>query len=438
MQLLPHSAALLGALLREGDWRTIARQARARLSGSRSPLPDSLAPHPRPAGVRAPNAPSKSVLAIRPSFRRDGAPISQFELAAGLQERGWNIVAAAPEGGPLGERYEAAGIEAIVSGELSASPVLYSAYEKQVGQIANFLKASSASLVFASTVDCYPIVDAARIAGVRTVWNIRESEPWRLRLADRNPKIAARALAAFDYPEALIFVAQASQAQWRAFAPATKQSVIYNAHFPIKDAAIGERSELRTRLGWGEDEIILLSVGTVCERKGQTDLVDAMKSLPPDLIKRTRAIFIGSVEAPYRDRILRNVSDVTRAHCNFVGPVDNPLEYIAAADMLINTSRSEAFPRVFIEAAKYKTPIIATPVDGAGERLREGVSARFYEPAAVSRLVDLISELCNDPHQKRRLAAAAHEALITQWTYDDMVNAYDKLLAKAAGIENAV
>ena len=53
----------------------------------------------------------------------------------------------------------------------------------------------------------------------------------------------------------------------------------------------------------------------------------------------------------------------------------NAIEYIYAADVLLQPSRSEALPRTILEAMALKTPIIASDVDGIPELVEDGMSA---------------------------------------------------------------
>jgi glycosyltransferase involved in cell wall biosynthesis len=138
-----------------------------------------------------------------------------------------------------------------------------------------------------------------------------------------------------------------------------------------------------------------------------------------------RVAFIGRGENDYADvvrKMLGRAADVTQ----FVGESDMAPAAIAAADILVNTSRSEAFPRTFIEAGNGHTAIIASAIDGTTERLKDEVSALFYNPGDPAALARHVVRLANAPDERARLAKGAHTALIANWTYQEMIQSYDQ------------
>ena len=117
----------------------------------------------------------------------------------------------------------------------------------------------------------------------------------------------------------------------------------------------------------------------------------------------------------------------------FAGEIDDASAYIRAADILVNTSRSEAFPRTFIEAAAGETAIIATAIDGALERLIDGQSALLYPPGDIAALRAHIAGLVGSQTTRARLARQAHIDLIESWTQRDTLDAYREEISYALG-----
>ena len=106
---------------------------------------------------------------------------------------------------------------------------------------------------------------------------------------------------------------------------------------------------------------------------------------------------------------------------------------IAAADALVCSSRSEAFPRTLLEAASLGTPIIATALDGTKERLADGESALLYPPVDVDALARLLERLTADRGSWSKLAEIARARVTQAWTHQDMIAAYAGLVRKALG-----
>jgi glycosyltransferase involved in cell wall biosynthesis len=370
---------------------------------------------------------------VGPSLSRDGAPLSQLELARGLSSAGVSVEALSPTDGPLRATYEASGIKLSLCEELTCSPVVPSWYEADVARLAELLDRQRPDALFVNTIDCFPAVDAAALAGIPAIWNIRESEPWRERLADRHPAIAARALASLAYCDALVFVADSSRNTWSQFISPHRTHLIHNAAHPSVVSGVpstDERHDIRAALGARPDDVLVVSIGTLCPRKGQVDLARALSLLPTHLLSRLRTAFIGRADLDYPATIESALAAAPTAHVRFLGETKDAARYAAAADILVNTSRSEAFPRTFIEAAAGRTAIVAANIDGAAERLRHGVSAMLYTPGDIPDLAAKL-EAASDAAVRARLADGAHAALIADWTYDQMIAAYKQLVGGA-------
>lgn len=364
---------------------------------------------------------------IGTTLRLDGAPLSQFELACGLASRGFDVSVVVKEDGPLRNRYLANGILVDLMPELTCSASVPAWYESDVSQLARSLCAKAPSLIIASTIDAFEAIDAARIAGIPSLWNIREDEIWRARLADRHTAIAARALAAFAYPAAVVFVTAASMKAWQEFVPADRRHVIYNASSLRADMYDRDAAQvLRTRLGIAPNEQMAVSVGTLCERKSQVDFARAVALASAQI----RPVFVGKAEPGYREKIEAALGDALPLAI-FTGALPDAGEIIAAADMLVCSSRFEAFPRTLLEAAALGTPIIATSLEGTKERLRDGDSALLYPPGDPAWLCRLLNQLATDAGLGRKLAETASARVTQSWTHENMIAAYANEVRKA-------
>lgn len=426
------AARTFATLLAAGDVQAIYRRLYARSVGRPPLLPQALEPLVTPKGPEraAARVGERRAIMMSPSLGLTGAPISQAELAAGLAARGWTLTVWTKSDGPTRRLYDEAGLTLRVEPLLEIAQSTPAAYERGVEALATLISKAGAPLVYANTIDMFPAIDAARRAGAPSIWNIRESEPWRQRLADRHVHVAARALAALSYPESVVFVADAAARAWRAFTQGDAR-VIYNAPHP-RLLQTRDRIAARKRLGARDGTFIFLAVGTLCARKGQRDIARALADIDGSVLEQIEVVLVGDAEADYARLFERSLSPRTAAHIRRLGPIEDPSDLFVGADALLNTSRSEAFPRTFIEAAAAGLPILATDVDGAGERLKDEASALFYAPGDALHLSAQMSRLATDAAIRRRLVDGARSALVTSWTFDDMISAYDAAFAQAA------
>lgn len=91
-----------------------------------------------------------------------------------------------------------------------------------------------------------------------------------------------------------------------------------------------------------------------------------------------------------------NVEDVVFP----LGEKANPYPYIAKADLLVNTSISEACPYVINEAKILGTPVVCTDFGSAKEFVDYGING-FYEPIEI--ISDRIIWLIDNPHELSRI-----------------------------------
>ena len=222
----------------------------------------------------------------------EGASISLKELVIGLTHRQFiTSEVVAFEDGPLRAEYESHGIPVRVLPSAQHKVFTLKLLSMEVERLALTIQASGAGLVFVNTLLNFPAILAAERAGVPSIWNPRESEPWDSYFRFLPDPVAQRAIAAIGLPRKVVFVAHATRKVWKDFDVRGSFEVIHNGinlnRFPSRgDAA--ERAHCRKALGLKADSIAILCVGTLCDRKGQMDLVAAYASLPEAISNRVQ------------------------------------------------------------------------------------------------------------------------------------------------------
>lgn len=309
---------------------------------------------------------------------RTGAPLVVAEVVAALSP---DIVPTvySPHDGPLREYFERLGVT--VTGTLDVR-----GYD----------------LVVANTVLTWEAVEAADRHGVPSVWVVYESDPAYFNV----PQAVGEAL---RKPRAVVFPSRATASVYADYCR-DRTRVVY---FVVSPPVVRDRTEARVRLGL--DGVVALAVGTVEERKNQRDLVQAARGLP------LTAVLIGRVA---HDDQVRHAPPNVRVD----GPVADPSWHYAAADVFVSCSKTEALPRVHMEAAVNRLPILTTPCFGVREMVRDGVNGRFYRPGRVKELRELLI-LSLDPEFRAKLVSP----LLNMPTFPKMVRQYEQILREAAG-----
>lgn len=257
------------------------------------------------------------------------------------------------------------------------------------GQDAGILAAAARPFVPAPLVLTRHVLDEPD-----TVWRERLRARWALAAARRADAVMAVSSASADY------LARS------AVIPRSSIEVVLNgidvARFDRSDLA-RERSEIRRRIGITPAERLVLVVAALRRGKGHEVLIEAW----PDLHRRLpglRVVFVGGGDrqAELEARCRRVGAAVT-----FLGWRDDVAELLAASDLVVLPSFSEACPTVLMEAAAAGRPVVATKVGGVAEIVDHGRTGFLIEPGDAPGLAEAIGAILSCSQRARSFARAA-------------------------------
>jgi O-antigen biosynthesis protein len=372
------------------------------------------------------------------NLNHEGAPNSQFELTVGLARRGIiEPIVLSPVDGPLRSRYEEAGIHVRIIRSPLADCESLASFRKRQEELAAYLRDLGTEVVYGNTLQTFWAIDAGERAGLPTIWNPRESESPETYFNFLVPELRNSAYACFDHPYRVIFVAHATRQNWSRFERRFNFAVIHNglnlSRLEANLAAV-DREDARRGLGIAPGEVAVVLIGTVCERKGQLDLVRAFADMSADGADRLRAVVVGDRPGPYSDAIHDEIGRLPlhlRERLVVVSETDNVAFYYQAADIALCTSRIESYPRVVLEAMACGLPVVTTPTFGIREQVRENVNALFYEAGDNSALASALDRLIKDGELREALAVNSRQILETLTSYPEMLDRYGKIFREA-------
>ncbi|MGZ4676276.1 MAG: glycosyltransferase family 4 protein [Acidimicrobiia bacterium] len=200
---------------------------------------------------------------------------------------------------------------------------------------------------------------------------------------------------------------------------------------PPRDDA--ERIEARAHLGLPVDARIVLGASRLVPRKGFDVLVDALGSLPGDVVV---AIVGGGRDRRRLERRAeaRGVADRVR----FLGRVsdaDLPVAH-RAADVFAMLCRdrwgaleAEGFGIVFLEAGASGLACVAGRSGGSHEAVLDGGTGYVVDPRDVDGVAAHLRRLLDDPALRTRFGAAARARAESEWSYDRRVEPLARLAA---------
>ncbi len=378
------------------------------------------------------------VLMCSNALEYTGAPLHQYEIAVQLadQEKIEPVIFSVNDG-PLREAYEQKGIRVIVKNNPLINIYQREQYDLALTDFAQELQLSCYDVVYANTLENFFMVDCAQKVGVPSIWNVHESEAWQTYFNGFGGEIAARALECFRYPYRVIFVADATRNIYLPLNSHHNFTVIHNGMDVQRFKLVAEqwnRSDAREALNIQASEIVFLLLGTVCERKGQQDLVKALALLPHQYHSRIRCFIVGdrpSIYSAQLTTLVQQLPPVLQSKITLVPETPETPKYYQAADIFVCTSRVESYPRVILEAMAYNLPIITTPVFGISEQVRPGVNGLFYTPNKPEELAENIIKLLENETERQRLADNAKYVLASLNSFEEMTQEYHQIFEEA-------
>ena len=106
----------------------------------------------------------------------------------------------------------------------------------------------------------------------------------------------------------------------------------------------------------------------------------------------------------------------------FHGYLADPAPVLAAAQLFVLSSRSEAFPRSILEALRAGLPVVVSDVGGVGEAVADGVNGLLVPAGNPGKLATALGKLLEDTPLRERMGAAARAAYERSFRLECMVD----------------
>jgi glycosyltransferase involved in cell wall biosynthesis len=159
--------------------------------------------------------------------------------------------------------------------------------------------------------------------------------------------------------------------------------------------------------------VIILTVARINPRKGQLQVIKAIKALPPEQRVLVEYWLVGSHSKEGYDSLLTAATADADFHVKFLGDVsDEKLGSIyRQADIFAMTSMPhkhsvEGFGLVYLEAGAHELPVIAHDIGGVPEAVVHEETGLLVQPGDTPALTAAFSRLIADAALRHRLGTA--------------------------------
>lgn len=177
-----------------------------------------------------------------------------------------------------------------------------------------------------------------------------------------------------------------------------------------------------------EEPGLLVFAGTVCEKKGIRQLVQAMPSIL-EAVPHARLLVLGrdwhdpqtgqSFTAYLRTLIPPHI----KSHIIFEGSVDNSIlpTYLARAQVCLYPSHMEALPLAWLEGLAMAKAIVASRTGPGPEVIEDGASGLLCDPYDPKSIAEKVIALLKDERLRGHLGAEARARAVNHFSIDTLV-----------------
>lgn len=288
--------------------------------------------------------------------------------------------------------------------------------------LAFFCKKNHVTIIHENTSACYIGYYAAKMAGIKHIWHVREfmeedfnCEIWRKK----------RAFKFFSRSDAVIAVSQTLYKKYEGKINPHFFEMIYNGI--DADAFFNPQ-----RILFREDEVRILCVGRVSPAKGQMCLIEAVEILKKRGIN-IKVHLVGLAEGDYCDKVKTIVRSLQLENSVlFEGQQNDVLKFYNSCDIFCMCSRAEAFGRVTVEAMLSGCLVIGSASGGTAEIVQNDVTGMLFAPEDAKDLANKIMYALKNKDRMRIVAkegqAYAYRNFKSEKNAEQIYNLYTRLV----------
>lgn len=176
-----------------------------------------------------------------------------------------------------------------------------------------------------------------------------------------------------------------------------------------------KRTALRKGLGISHDDIVLLNVAALEERKGVARVIEALPKIKAS-VPNIRYLILG--DGPQKAQLQQRVAELDLdRHVIFVGTTAELPPYYNAADIFVMLSDAEAGSLACLEAMASGLPVVVSSSGGFNEAV-DVCNGRMVNKDNPTEIRQAMQELAIDPALRRNLGQAGRQRVIDKFSWE--------------------
>jgi sugar transferase (PEP-CTERM/EpsH1 system associated) len=331
------------------------------------------------------------------------------------------------------------GVDANFAKQMNVSSLACAAGKPKPGfqfplfRLARIMKDFQPHIVHTRNFGSIEAIPAARLARIPiTIHSEHGYEIEILRGLPLRRRIACRAFYAMADVVFAVTGDLRSYHSTQSWLPADKFRVIYNGVDTERFNPDPERGlRIRSELGIPSERFLIGSVGRLVPIKDHGTLLAAAERLAQQG-RDVHALIVGSGPELKKLQTLAAASSALAGRTTFPGASDRVPELLNAMDAFVLPSICEGMSNTILEAMASGLPVMATRAGGNPELIDEGSNGCLFPPRDAGELARHLSQLIDEPVQRRKFAVEARWRAVEQFSLSGMIQRYRSLYFELA------
>jgi UDP-glucose:(heptosyl)LPS alpha-1,3-glucosyltransferase len=189
------------------------------------------------------------------------------------------------------------------------------------------------------------------------------------------------------------------------------------------------RDEMRARLGYAQDDRVIIFVANELQRKGFWPLVQAISALQD---RRVQLLVVGRVSPTEHCDAIQKLG--LAGQVKFAGPSSDIASFYAAADVFALPTQYEAWGLVIVEALACGLPVLTSRLAGAAVAVREGETGELIDrPLDSQEIASKLSLILDRTFKEDALTPEEIEASVAGYSWASVLERYETVLSDCFG-----
>ena len=295
-------------------------------------------------------------------------------------------------------------------------------YEGKISEQILLLQAFDIGVVLINTLGLFATVDAASRINIPTIWCIHESFELceyieHAAFNGLDSHVIERFEHCFQLATGLIYEARQTAALFEEFSSGSNEYILdYGIDLPAIDSFLlsENRETLRESYGYGDNDLVILSLGTFEPRKAQANVIRAFDELA-DSDSRIQLVLVGSTGDNYSQHIERQIARSRNSNRIKTEKVTSEyFDWMMISDIFLSASDVESLPRSIIEAMAFSLPIISTDVFGIPNLISDRASGWLTTKNDLSALIATLAIVTSQTVSERKAIGSKAREVVEQ------------------------